>query len=207
MASLALQPLVRAFEIKTRLLVVIELPAVPANRVMTLCAATAEQALVLVIVGMAIAAFRWRARELLVGVARLATDRRVLPQQRKHREIVVERNALHPAVFVVALLAGLAHRVFMHVVAFVTTTAGFVRNRFVHIVDMALLAACLAVLAAQRKFCAAVIEPAFAPTDVVMTLLALRAVAPFVHVVGLVATVAGFFQLLRANRLRVALRA
>jgi len=120
---------------------------------------------------------------------------------------MIERHALHPAVFVMTLIALLPQRIFVYIVGLMTTATGFISNRFVHIIDMALFAADFAVLAAQRKLGSVMVKTIFGPAQVVMALLALRTVVPLVHIVTLMTSIAGFGQILRACRLRVTLRA
>lgn len=69
MASCAFQTRVSAGKVKASLLVMIEMPTGPPDRIMALNTAGTEQTLVLVVARMAVAAFRRRARELFAGVA------------------------------------------------------------------------------------------------------------------------------------------
>lgn len=69
MASCAFQARVSAGKVKARLLVMIEMPTGPPDRMMALSTAGTEQTLVPVVARMAVAALRRRARELLAGVA------------------------------------------------------------------------------------------------------------------------------------------
>jgi len=75
-----LKTFVCAFKIKARLAIVIKMPVCPVHRVMTLRTATAEQALMLVFVGVTVLALRRCAGKLLVGVAGFTTYRRMLAQ-------------------------------------------------------------------------------------------------------------------------------
>jgi len=120
---------------------------------------------------------------------------------------MIERHALHPAVFVMTLIALLPQGIFMYIIWLMTTTTGFIGNRFVHIIDMALFTAGFAVLATQRKRRSVMVKTIIGPTQVVMALLALRAVAALVYIVTLMTSIAGFGQILRACRLRVTLSA
>ena len=79
-ASTAFQIFVRTFEIEARLAVVVEVPALPPDRVVALTATGSQQTLVIVIFRVAVAAFRRCTSELLVGMAGFTTYGRVLPK-------------------------------------------------------------------------------------------------------------------------------
>ena len=150
-AGKAVQPLVLSVENEGGAAVVIKVPLLPAARVVTLLALNAEPLLVLVVLAVARVAIGLGVLELRRGVAVLAGDFRVLAEQRKARQAVVEPGLL-PARLVVARLALWAELPFVLVVLAVTGDAG---RRELLLVDEPLVAADagdLGVLGAEGKY-------------------------------------------------------
>lgn len=82
--------------------VVIELPDQPVVRVVTVGTVPAECLAVCVIVGMAVDTFDAGIAKYRTQVTGFATDRRVLPDQRKFSQVMIETHVHLPADFVMA---------------------------------------------------------------------------------------------------------
>lgn len=104
MACVAAHVLVSTGQRKLCLPVMVEAPEWPAVRVVAAVALRSELSGMVRIL-MTSGARRWRVTERLVPVALLASDCGVEPNQRKARQIMVERDLLPPFHFVVTAFA------------------------------------------------------------------------------------------------------
>lgn len=118
MARLARHLLMRASQRIFGLGRMIEAPARPAVRIVAGCTVGSETSLVPVIV-----AFFTREGRVFVG-RRLVTfrtrDRSMKPDERKPCQVMVEPGLLSPTIFVMALLASRAERIFVWIIFLVT---------------------------------------------------------------------------------------
>jgi len=90
--------------------------------------------------------------EFLCFMAIGAGDRFVFSKQREGVEVMIEPHFFLPGVLVVAARAIFPLRALMRIVALVTVDAAFAGQRFRYGLDMARLALCLFVGAAQWEF-------------------------------------------------------
>lgn len=108
MTVVAGDPFVCSVQNEISLCIVIEQPQLPVDRVMAQAAVVAITIFVVIVLGMAGQAFRFRQSELPGLMAIFASDIHVLAQQWKSRQAVVEADILSPCVFVMAVLTLLA---------------------------------------------------------------------------------------------------
>src|SRR5664279_2816806 len=163
--------LVLAVEDEFRPRVVVEIPGLPAARVVALLAAGAQRLLVLVVLDVAGVAVALRAPEQRARVTHPALHLRVSAEQRKAGQAVVERRRRLPCLLVVALRACLAQLTFVLVVLAVAGTAVLRRLLVVRrLVAGAALG--LLVLAQERKCRPGMVEARLLPVALVVALLA-----------------------------------
>jgi hypothetical protein len=166
--------------------IVIEAPAGPAVRVVTERAIGAQAPLVKLVLVAARASRsgvleRSRAVALLAGHDRMATD------QRKSREVVIERDRLAPIGIAVTLLAAGSQAAFVGIILLV---AGHAARRHLvakEIAGVAEVAFDSDVAAAQRKSRPVMIEPSRRPLRLVVAVLAFGTIASQVNVLQAVA--------------------
>lgn len=152
----------------------VKAPPRPSVRVVTICATRTKFRLMEVLVTLFT-----NHRFVLVGrrpVAFLAGDRRMQTDQRKARDLVVERNAFPPIHIVVAALAALTQLSF---VGILLAMAGVARSRKlvpIEIAGVAGVALYFFVRAAKRVFGLVVVKTCRLPLNLIMTGLAFRTV-------------------------------
>lgn len=192
----------RAGQREPGLFVVIEIPVIPAARVVALAAGLAETALVFVIGTMTIAANARGVLEHAIHVTACAGQRVVQTDQREFGQAVVEGELLFPARFGMTFFAGVALLPLVYVVGAVAADAGrrqlwhFFARTTANTAAMAAVAGHILVLAFQRKIgVAGVIEFAVLPRRLAVALLAFTAIIAFVYVVATMAVDAGRAQL------------
>lgn len=176
-AGVAVEPLVGAIQREARLPRMIELPSLPAVRVVAPRTLGTEPALVKLVL-MTSAAGCGRILEAGCAVTLLAGDGRVQPNQGKTRDIMVERDLLAPAGLLVALLAARAKLPLMRIV--LAVAAGAIGRQLVtiEITRMARVAFDGRVFTAQRELgCFVVVEADRRPLRRGMTSFAFLAVA------------------------------
>ena len=144
-ATVAGQARMRAGQGKTSLLVMIEMPAVPARRVVAGGALRSEGSLVRVIRLVATDAGRRGGGELKIVMTAFTGDGRMHAQQGKLRQVVIKPDMVSPARFVVTLLALLAKRFFVHVIFIVAGRATEILDGGMNVAQMTLFAADLLV--------------------------------------------------------------
>lgn len=171
-------------------LVMIEYPLIPTDRVMTGIALFAKGVLVRIILMALLTGLR-RAAKMRIGVACFAAHCGMSPQQRKRTQVMIETYFLAPAFFVVTLLAAGAQCPLMGILPRMTAVTGFVLDRRFDVIGMTLLTGHRLVCAVEQKAGFAVVKTRGFPLALVVTLLAIRAVAAFVHVILLMTTVTG----------------
>ena len=195
---MALQTFVRSGQRKARLLVMVEPPPGPAVRVMTLRAVGPKAAGVMLV----LVATRARPRRVLEGwraMTILAGDRCVKANEGKPREVVIERDLVAPAGFVVALVAARSELAFVRIILLVAADARGCQLVAVEIAFVARVALDLGVAAEKREFCRlGMIEVHRLPGLRGMTGLALCAVSPAMRVLQAVACTASSGQVLVA---------
>lgn len=104
---------------------------------------------------------------------------------------MVELNLLVPATLVMTVLALFAQRLLMRVVVLVATGTAGPTQFGAYTVHVAAFTAHLLMGTVKRKRGTAVIKTADGPALIVMALGAIRAILPKMHIVILVATIAG----------------
>lgn len=165
--------------------IVVEVPQPPITAVMAAFALFAETPLVNVILVVTRHAFRPGILELSRRMAFPAFHDEMPAQKRETGKAMVERGLL-PVLCAVALLALLALLAFVHIVFLVAGDTGHGRV-FVLLPLVAVVAFHGTVAARQRESRLAVIEPAFLPVALAMTVAALVPQCAFVPVILLVA--------------------
>jgi hypothetical protein len=191
MAVAAEEPFVGAVEDKSGSCAVIEIPELPAVRVVTVVALRSEVAAMHVDGGMARRAIERGVLECLRNVAFFAWNECVRSDQRKAGEIVIEEYLVAPAALVVAPLAGLSFLAFVYVVRLVAGVARSLELAFVAPFAMTVVARGLCVLAAERVLgVPIVVEISRLPRRRHMATLALRPESAAMNVVPRVTPVA-----------------
>jgi len=123
-------------------------------------------------------------------VASLATERRVLPDQREASQIVIESYSLEPAPVVVTARTGFTQATLVNVVLPMTTVATCLQLAFADAADMAGFTNQFGVPTPQRKVGVGVmVEGRLLPALDVVAVLAVFTVRPFMNVVGAMAAV------------------
>jgi hypothetical protein len=186
-AGLAIEPAVRPGQRVARLYVVIEAPPSPAIRVVaesTVC----PQATFMMLVPVAGGANQWRVLEQQSAMAFLARYDGVAPDQRKSRDVMIERRYSAPAALSVTLLAATAKPAFVLVILSVTRHTGRRQLVAIEIARVAHIALDLRMRGSQRKPCRLVmIEANRAPLVLVVAARALGAVSSGVDILNLMA--------------------
>src|SRR5215469_992518 len=180
-AGLAVETAVRAGQLKMRLRVVIEAPPRPTIRVVAKPAARRKAALVM-LVAVAGDARNRRALERLRAMALLTGHDRVAPDQRKPRDVVIERSDAPPARRAMALLAAGAELALVLVILAMARHAGRPQLVAVDVAGVARIAFDLRVRGAQREFRLVVIEVDCGPLVLIVAGFALRPIPPAVDV-------------------------
>ncbi len=158
----------------------VKTPSWPSVRIVTIGAARAKLRLVEILV-----ALFTSHRFILVGrrpVAFLAGDRRMQTDQRKARDLVVERNAFPPIDIVMTALAALSQFSFMGILL---AMAGVARRRKlvpIKIAGVAGIALYFFVRTPKRVFGLIVVKTYRLPLDLIMTGLAFRTVPIRMHI-------------------------
>lgn len=160
-AGIAIEPAVSAIQTETGAGLMIEVPQLPAARVVAAFALRAQAPLVHILLVMARDAFGLGVPELLRQMALLARHHDVSPRQRKTRAPVIEGGAL-PVIGAVTGLALLALLALVHVILAVARETCR-RGVLVLLVLVAAVAFHLAVLSLQGKSRLVVIEAGVLP--------------------------------------------
>lgn len=116
MACGALEPFMGAVEGEIRLTIVIESPASPAVRIVTILAASAQRPFVHVVDRMTGAARDLLLLEAVVPMAGLAGGHRVQPEQRESSQLVIEGDSARKRILSVAIGTILPEVAAMHVI-------------------------------------------------------------------------------------------
>lgn len=187
---MALQSLVRTGKREARLLVMVEPPAGPAIGVVTLRAGIPEATGMMLI----IVAARARARRVLEGWRTMAFFTRhscVEANERKPCEVVIERNFLAPAGFVVTLVAARSELPFVSIILLVASDTCCRELVAIEIAFVTRVALHLGMTAKQRKLGGlGMVEVHRLPDLRRMTGLALRAVSSAMRVLETVTSTA-----------------
>jgi len=179
---------VRPVEGKVGLCAVIETPAGPTVRVVTLLAGRPQPPEVDIVSLVAADAGDLGILESRRGVALLASRHRVKTQQRKPRQIVIEEDVRPPLPFVVALLASGSFLPPVDIVRPVAGIAASVQRLLIQGSRVAALASDVAVCTPKRKLRRSiVVEDLRCPSGCDVASLAIRSVAPVMLVVRSVA--------------------
>ena len=186
MAGLAIEIAMGSGERVSRLGVVIVAPTLPAVRIVTEPTA-GPQAAFMMLVAVAGVAIERRALELQRAMAFLAGYNGMAPDQRKPGDVMIERRCFPPAGLSVTLLAATSKLALVLVVLLVTGHAGRCQLVAIEIPGVTEIAFDLRMRGSQRVFRLVMIEMKRFPPVLVVTTLALGAVAPGVNVLNLVA--------------------
>jgi hypothetical protein len=190
MAVGALQFAVCAEQREVRVARMIEHPQPPAVRRVAGFAFFAQAAFMHILVRMAILARRGRTAESLSGMTLHAADDAMQPQQGKLRQIMIEFAVCAPGILTMAIGAFAGHLAGVRIFAAVAAFAIF-RQLCTRIGSVTGMAVEFRVRALQRKFMPRdMIVDNRMPLVVVVAILALRAEAPRVGVVGAVTAIA-----------------
>ena len=184
MTICTLQFRVLARQRKLRVLVVIELDALPALRRMAGIAFIAKCAFMLIVFFVTGDTAGRRTLEGRADMAALAGRKRMQARQWKLGFSVIENNFVFPATFVVAFVAAFALLTLMHIVETMTANAG-VRQFVMHIAAVTGIAGHIDMLALQHEFGrSVVIKFLLRPRTFVMAGFAALAVFAFMHIIG-----------------------
>ena len=189
MTGQAIKTFMLAIELEMRARVVIELPGLPAIRVVTLRAVLAEMALVGIVLAMTVRADQRRIFVGGTGVTFLAGGHGMRTEQRKAGQVMFEGYLLAPTGFVVTTLAVTPFLTTMRVVGFMAGNA--VRAEFlgVDVAGMASLTGDFGVPTVQRVFgVTVVIESRLRPFHSAVAALAITAIATLMSIVATMTT-------------------
>jgi len=165
-------------------IIVIEAPDQPCVRVVTLRTILAQAALMDIVATMAVDAFQFGIGEYRGGMAGLAAEGGMLPDERKSSQIVVETDPGLPGLIVVALPTVLAKCALMHVVLAVAASAVGFQFAVFGASDMAGLAFQFSVATVQWKIGFGVmVEHRQVPTPDFVTVTALFTVRSLVSII------------------------
>ena len=151
MAAFTFQPVMRPREVKIGLAVMVKQPKFPAIRVMTGFARRPKAAKMRVIGQMAGYTVQPDFGKIIADMARFTPHQKVLPDQRKLRQIMVKRHIIAPPFSAVTSFTFSAKGSIMRVIILVAAHTGGGRLMLKNIGRVAAIAARLLVLSGQRK--------------------------------------------------------
>lgn len=191
MAVATEEPHVGAVERESGSCLVVEVPELPAVRVVTVVALRSEASAMHIHGCMTRRTVERGVLECLRDVAFLACDERVRSDQGQPCEIVIEEYVTVPAALVMALLAGRSLLALVDVVRLVTCLAARIEPALAVLFSMAVVTRDLLMLAAQRILrVPIVVESSHRPPRRHVTALALRPKSATMNVVPRVTSVA-----------------
>ena len=164
MTALASYIGVRAVQLKVGLCIVIKQPQVPGNRVVTGFAVALKNAVVIVVFPVAVNTGVAGIREELRFMAVVTLNVRVFTEQRKSRQVVIEKCGIRPVIFCMAVIALFTKETVMRFVLEMAGHAVSPRGRRENWLFMAVIAGDCLMRSAQKEVgCQVVIESGLFP--------------------------------------------